>query len=95
VSADDDWTLDRARLGEALDRWRAQRPDAVSTKHVHEFLMDLVKDPQSCGRPDEHGVWVGWAGPIGRQTIILYDIDLKRRRVFVADISSWDPAPDD
>ncbi|MFN8234122.1 MAG: hypothetical protein U0V56_11875 [Actinomycetota bacterium] len=55
MSADEGWRLDRARLEGSLSRRRAQRPDAATTKHVHEFLMDLVMDPQACGQPDDHG----------------------------------------
>jgi len=87
---DEGWRLDRARLEGSLSRWRAHRPDAATTKHVHEFLMDLVMDPRACGQPDDHGVWVGWAGSAGRRVIVVYTIDDRRRRVFVVDISFWD-----
>jgi hypothetical protein len=45
VSSASNWTLDAARLAEAVERWRSLRPDATSVDHVNNFLMDLVIDP--------------------------------------------------
>jgi hypothetical protein len=89
VNGNDDWVLDPQRLDEALAGWRAQQPDAQSRRQVNEFLMDLVLAPMECSQPDEHDVWSGWAGSDARRILIIYNIDLERRRIFVIDIAFW------
>ena len=87
MNGNDDWVLDPQRLDEALSGWRAQQPDAQSRRQVDEFLMDLVLGPMECGTQDEHDVWNGWAGSDARRILIIYNIDLERRRIFVIDIA--------
>jgi hypothetical protein len=77
------WKLDRARLDEALVRWRAHDPDRAEQDLVDAFLMDLVTDPYACGREDRDGVWTGWAGLV----LVVYIPDAATRRVFVVDVN--------
>lgn len=88
MSSASNWTLDRERLSEALQRWYSLRPDAASIAHVNDFLMDLVVDPFGCGAEDgDAGNFTGVAGSQARPIIIVYVPDRISRRVFVADIS--------
>jgi hypothetical protein len=81
------WSLDRESFDRSYERFLATGPDPDTRRAVDHALVDLLLDPLNWGDEEPGEPLLFWGDVHGTNVGIVYVVDPKNWRVFLADIS--------